>query len=74
MNKRTGAGPDLIERLCRALAVHVWESQLTLQFSDGDTDRFAKDIADAKALIVEAGFDFDELYPVSERPIAESAH
>jgi hypothetical protein len=65
--------PDLIERLCRSLAFHLVESELTLQFSDGDTSDWTQHIAEARALIAEAGFDIDELYPPADRPIAMSA-
>jgi hypothetical protein len=65
---------DLIERLCRSLAFHAIESELTLQFSDGDTSPWAGEVAKAKALIAEAGFDLDVLYPLEDRPTAGRVH
>jgi hypothetical protein len=49
------------------------ESELTLQFMDGDTSDFRKEVDTAKDLIAEAGFDLDELYPPEDRPMAMSA-
>lgn len=63
---------NLIERLCRSLAFHTIESELTLQFSDGDISSWVEEVAEARALIAEAGFDFDELYPPGDRPTAGS--
>ena len=65
---------DLIERLCRSLAFHVIESEITLSFSEGDTSDWAREVAEARQLIAEAGFDIDVLYPPETRPTAESAH
>lgn len=64
---------DLIERLCRSLAFHVVESEITSSFAEGETDPWADEITKARALIAEAGFDFDDLYPVEDRPTAMSA-
>lgn len=61
---------DLIERLCRSLAFHLVESELTLLFCEGATTPWADEVAKAKALIAEAGFDLDALYPVEDRPTA----
>lgn len=61
---------DLIERLCRSLATHLIESELTLQFSDGDTCEWQQECEEARELIAEAGFDIDTLYPVEDRPTA----
>ena len=61
---------DLIERLCRSLAFHVVESELTLQFSEGEIATWTNEIAKAKALIAEAGFEMDVLYPPEDRPTA----
>jgi hypothetical protein len=61
---------DLIERLCRSLAFHVVESEITLQFSEGDTVLWKQEVTKARALIAEAGFDFDTLYPPEDRPTA----
>lgn len=60
----------LIERLCRSLAFHVVESELTLQHAEGDLSEWRDEVDEAKALIVEAGFDMDVLYPVEDRPTA----
>lgn len=59
---------DLIERLCRSLAFHLVESELTLQHAEGETDPWADECRRARALIAEAGFDIDQLYPVIDRP------
>lgn len=64
---------DLIEGLCRALAFHLVETELTLQFMDGDASEHRKQVDTAKALIAEAGFDLDDLYPPEDRPLAVSA-
>lgn len=61
---------DLIERLCRSLAFHVIESELTASMVEGEAQPWAEEIATARALIAEAGFDIDALYPISERPTA----
>lgn len=60
---------DLIERLCRSLAFHVVESELTLSQSEGDIEDWREECEDSRALIAEAGFDFDALYPVEDRPV-----
>lgn len=61
----------LVERLCRSLAFHVIESELTLQHAEGPgVDGWREQCDEARGLIKEAGFDFDELYPVEDRPIA----
>lgn len=62
------AAPDLIERLCRSLAFHLIESELTLSHAEGEIDDWAKECSEARALISEAGFDIDQLYPVLDRP------
>ena len=62
---------NLVERLCRSLAYHAVETEFTLRFTEGSAEvlaEFAAKIAEAKALVVEAGFDFDQLYPPEERP------
>jgi len=59
---------SLIERLCRSLAFHLVESELTLSHAEGDTDPWRQECEDARALIAEAGFDIDKLYPVLDRP------
>lgn len=63
----------LTERLCRSLAFHVVETELTLQFMDGDATEHRREVDTAKALIAEAGFDLDDLYPPEDRPLAVSA-
>lgn len=65
---------DLIERLCRSLAFHLIESELTLQHAEGSIESWQEECDQARALIAEAGFDIDELYPVEDRPTAESEH
>lgn len=62
---------NLIERLCRSLAYHLVETEITLRFAEGETEEWVDEIAHAKALIAEAGYDLDEIYPPHERPIAE---
>ncbi|MBI1202562.1 MAG: hypothetical protein GC182_08630 [Rhodopseudomonas sp.] len=64
--------PDLIERLCRSLAFHLVESELTLQFAEGELSEWQGEVAAAKALIIEAGFDLDDLYPIADRPVVHS--
>ncbi|MBN9007270.1 MAG: hypothetical protein J0H40_17870 [Rhizobiales bacterium] len=59
---------DLTERLCRSLAFHVIESELTLQHSEGDLTEWRDECIAARALIAEAGFDIDVIYPVLDRP------
>lgn len=62
--------PTMIERLCRSLAFHLVESELTLQHASGeDLSFWTAEVATAKALIVEAGFEMDALYPVKDRPV-----
>jgi hypothetical protein len=66
--------PDLIQRLCRSLAFHLVESELTASMVEGEADpSWAEEIAEARGLIVEAGFDIDVLYPVEDRPTATPA-
>jgi len=65
---------DLIGRLCRALAFHVVESELTLSHSEGDLEFFRQECMDARALIAEAGFAIDQLYPLEDRPVSGSEH
>ena len=60
---------DLIERLCRSLAFHVVESENTASIAEGEENPWLEEIINARALIVEAGFDFDVLYPIEDRPI-----
>lgn len=62
----------LIERLCRSLAFHLVESEITMQHATGETEPWATEIAAANALIVEAGFDLDVLYPPEDRPITSA--
>lgn len=61
----------LIERLCRNLAFHLIESELTLSHAEGDIEDWRKECDTARALIKEAGFDIDVLYPVLDRPSAD---
>lgn len=70
----TAPPSDLIERLCRSLAFHLWETALTARYMEPlpPPDYLAK-IVEAKALIAEAGFAFDALYPEAERTVASEA-
>lgn len=61
---------DLIERLCRSLAFHLVESELTLQHAEGDLSFWRNEVEKAKALIAESGLEIDELYPIEDRPTA----
>ena len=63
---------DLIERLCHSLAFHVVESELTLEHSEGFIEEWADECRMARALISEAGFDIDKLYPILDRPTVGS--
>ena len=65
-----GTASDLLESLCRSLAFHVVETELTIQFCDGDVSEIADEIAKAKSLIAQAGFSLDVLYPPEDRPVA----
>lgn len=67
------AKPDLIERLCRALAFHTIESEVTLSHAEGELDEWAGECQTARALISEAGLDIDQLYPIKDRPTSEGA-
>ncbi|RJP47924.1 MAG: hypothetical protein C4583_15610 [Anaerolineaceae bacterium] len=58
----------LIERLCRSLAFHLIESELTLSHAEGEIEDWRQKCDDARKLIAEAGFDIDELYPILDRP------
>lgn len=59
---------DIIERLCRSLAFHIVESELTLSHAEGEIEDWAEECREARELIAEAGFDIDQLYPVLDRP------
>jgi predicted RNA polymerase sigma factor len=61
---------ELLERLCKCLAFHAVETELTFQFMTPQEPAIADRIAEAKQLVAEAGFDFDVLYPVKDRPTA----
>lgn len=65
---------SLIEKLCRALAFHVVEIELTFQIMEPQPPEYAEKIAEAKALIAEAGYDLDVLYPVADRPVVAEAN
>lgn len=65
--------PDLARRLCRSLAIHAIETELSLQYMEPYPEELAEEVEAAKALIREAGFDIDELYPVGERPLTVEA-
>lgn len=59
---------DLMKRICECLAFHAAETELTFKFMSPQVDETALTIADAKSLITEAGFDFDTIYPLANRP------
>lgn len=59
---------SLIERLCRSLAFHLIESELTLSHAEGDLSEWADECSKARAIIKEAGFDIDVIYPILDRP------
>jgi hypothetical protein len=61
---------ELLTRLCKCLAYHAVETELTFQFMTQKEPEIADKIAQAKALVAEAGFDFDVIYPVKDRPTA----
>ena len=61
----------LIERLCRNLAFHLIESELTLSHAEDDIEDWRAECNEARALIVEAGFDLDVLYPILDRPSSQ---
>lgn len=61
---------ELLARICKCLAFHAVETELTFQFMTPQAPEIAKKIEEAKALIAEAGLDFNKLYPVAERPTA----
>jgi hypothetical protein len=61
--------PPLVERLCQSLAFHLIESELTLSHAEGeDLSYWTEECSKARALIKEAGFDIDVLYPILDRP------
>lgn len=60
--------PTVTEKLCRCLAFHVVETELTLQHMEGDIGDIASECRKARDAIAEAGFDIDALYPVLDRP------
>lgn len=61
----------LIERLCRNLAFHLIESELTLSHAEGDIEDWREECTEARTLIAEAGFDIDVLYPILDRPSSQ---
>lgn len=63
--------PSLIERLCTSLAFHLIEGELTLSHAEGDIADWREECDEARALIKEAGFDIDVLYPILDRPTSE---
>jgi hypothetical protein len=63
----------LIERLCRNLAFHLIESELTLSHAEGDIEDWREECDEARKLIAEAGFDIDVLYPVLDRPSSQES-
>lgn len=59
---------DLIKSLCKALAFHLIETEITLQMTEGDTTSTEQACTKSRELIKQAGYDIDELYPVDQRP------
>lgn len=59
---------SLIERLCRSLAFHLIESELTLSHAEGELSNWTEECSKARAIIKDAGFDIDVLYPIMDRP------
>ncbi|ODM71708.1 hypothetical protein [Bradyrhizobium elkanii] len=59
---------ELVERLCRSLAFHLVEGELTLSHAEGEIEDWRAECDAARALIIEAGFDIDALYPILDRP------
>jgi hypothetical protein len=69
------ASVSLTERLCQGLAFNLIESELTLSHSEGPgVDHWTEACSDARALIKEAGFDIDVLYPILDRPTSSDPH
>ena len=62
----------LLEKLCRCLAFHAVETENTSKFMTPLDVEVETQVAEAKRLIAEAGFDLDALYPVSGRPVVSS--
>lgn len=62
--------PDtpLVERLCRSLAFHVVETEGEIEAISPPPEDLIAEVVKARELITEAGFDFDVLYPVADRP------
>lgn len=63
---------SLLEELCRCLAFHAVESENTSKFMNPPDVEVVEKVAEAKRLIAAAGFEFDMLYPASERPVVSS--
>src|ERR1700733_10997474 len=57
------APAPLIERLCKNLAFHLIESEITLSLAEGAIEDWRDACNEARDLIKEAGFDIDALYP-----------
>ena len=62
------SNPTLTERLCHSLAIMVIEAEITLQHMEPVDDDLEAEVEGARDLIAEAGFDFDVIYPVEQRP------
>lgn len=67
----SNSNEPLIERLCKNLAFHLIESELTLSHAEGDIEDWRSECDAGRALIKEAGFDIDVLYPVLDRPSSQ---
>jgi hypothetical protein len=68
-----GVSDELLTRICKCLAFHANESEITYRFMTPQDPYFAAHIDEAKALIAEAGLDYDTIYPVAERSTAVEA-
>lgn len=63
---------DFLERLCRCLAISTVEVEITLKHMVPEPcEELVEVAAMSRALIAEAGFDFDTLYPVADHPVTQ---
>lgn len=65
---------DLIRRLCESLAFHLCETELTISQMIPVEPEYPAAVHAAKALIEEAGYSYDELYPPEDRPTVHLPH
>jgi hypothetical protein len=64
------ATDELLTRMCKCLAFHAVETELTFQFMTPKDPGMAARSEEAKALVAEAGLDLYALYPGADRPTA----